>query len=34
MPKTSAMQRYADQYAQRKVDIVQRLALQYAMDTL
>lgn len=34
MPKTSAMQRYADQYAQRKVDIVQRLALQYAIDTL
>lgn len=34
MPKTSAMQRYADQYAQRKADIAQRLALQYAIDTL
>lgn len=34
MPKISGMQRYAEQFAQAKVDAAQRLIAQYMMDTL
>ncbi len=34
MPKISGMQRYAEQFAQAKVDAAQRLICQYMIDTL
>ena len=34
MPKISGMQRYAEQFAQRKVESAQLLISQYMMDTL
>lgn len=34
MPKISGMQRYAEQFAQAKVEAAQRLISQYMIDTL
>lgn len=34
MPKISGMQRYAEQFAQAKVEATQRLISQYMIDTL
>lgn len=34
MPKISGMQRYAEQYAQAKVEATQRIISQYMIDTL
>ena len=34
MGKTSGMQRYAEQYAQAKVEATQRMISQYMIDTL
>jgi len=34
MPKISGMQRYAEQFAQAKVDAARRIVAQYMIDTL